>query len=54
MYIVAIMCTSYLIQYSIPVIHIPVANCTSSSGGFHLKMLWLLLSFKGKIVMAKE
>ena len=52
MYIVANMHTSYLIEYSSPVIHIRVANCTSSSEGFHLKMLWLL-SFTGKILMQK-
>lgn len=48
MYIVANMHTSYVIEYSSPVIHIRVANCTSSSEGFQLKMLWLLLSFTGK------
>ena len=54
MYIVVNMHTSYLIEYSSPVIHIPVANCTSSSEGFQLKMLWLLLSFTGKILMQKN
>ena len=34
MYIVVNMHTWYLIEYSSPVIHIPVANCTSSSEGF--------------------
>ena len=54
MYIVANIHYSYLIECYSPVIHIPVANCTSSSEGFKLKMLWLLLSFTGKILMQKK
>ena len=54
MYIVVNMHSWYLIEYSSLVIHIPVANCTSFSEGFQLKMLWLLLSFTGKILMQKN
>lgn len=42
MYIVANIHTSYLVEYSSSLIHIPVANFTSSSEGRQLKMLWLL------------